>query len=378
MEVRKQGERRAIPKAANRRDDPFATIGLSGPGEVRVSTDRMAAIQHLYNTSPSIQAARSILHGQLLSSGIRLRRAGADVELAEPFQRHLQAVWLPFARDVIDSFLQFGFVLVAIDEEEPAPFANLMAVSSQVQRKRKVESAFSSTPVSSNDVAPARSSVANFVPFVPELGSYEISWTRDGYGGYRRRYTTHSTSVDNSYREDAGSALFFRTPPDGAGNINSPVAAVFDSASFVSALVELALNAEVVRARSQIVTQPVPRQTGSHALDPANLFFDSESRAIQAGTSMEDSSNQASNLNVAVQACQVINRMQSTVQAELGSTPARASHVPPEVRALVHRSATPVPTRASHGADSASALHRPRQATGSAQPASSRGAQRPR
>ena len=109
-----------------------------------------------------------------------------------------------------------------------------------------------------------------------------------------------------------------QTEPDHVGNINSPVASVFDSASFVSALVELALNAEVVRARSQIVTQPVPKQGGNQVLDPANLFFDSESRAIQSQATGEEGETNAFNLSVAARACEVINRMQTTVQDAIG------------------------------------------------------------
>ena len=49
----------------------------------------------------------------------------------------------------------------------------------------------------------------------------------------------------------------------------------------------LALQAEVVRARQMLVTQPQQRTTGSQNLDPANLFFDSESRAVQASAPAE-------------------------------------------------------------------------------------------
>lgn len=59
---------------------------------------------------------------------------------------------------------------------------------------------------------------------------------------------------------------------------------MFQSASFISALEELALQAEVVRARQLLVTQPQTRSTGSQNLDPANLFFDSESRAGDNGS----------------------------------------------------------------------------------------------
>ena len=86
----------------------------------------MAALAHLYQVSPSIQAAKTILCGQLLSSGVVVRRAGRDVPLKDNFSRHLESVWVPFARTVIDQFLMFGFCLVSLEEEPPAPFANFL------------------------------------------------------------------------------------------------------------------------------------------------------------------------------------------------------------------------------------------------------------
>lgn len=85
----------------------------------------------------------------------------------------------------------------------------------------------------------------------------------------------NTTERSQVYKQDFASEVFFRSHPDAAGNVCSPIATVFQSASFISALEELALQAEVVRARQMLVTQPVMRTQGSQNLDPANLFFDS-------------------------------------------------------------------------------------------------------
>lgn len=135
------------------------------------------------------------------------------------------------------------------------------------------------------------------------------------------------------YRQDFGAEIFFREPPDHAGNICSPVATVFQSASFISALEELALQAEVVRARQLLVTQPVPRTQGNGTLDPQNLFFDSESRAVQSAAAAEDDANAAESLTLSVKLCNLLNKMQTTDQSgrsgEAGTS--RSVHVPPEV-----------------------------------------------
>ena len=131
MDLRKRGKRKdpetiASKKQRGRLGDPLNAIDAGSPGEIRISSDTMIAISHLYNSSPSIQAARAILLGQLLGSGVVVRRQGRDVNLKPVFARHLEDVWVPFARQVIDHFLMFGFVLVSLEKESPPPFANFV------------------------------------------------------------------------------------------------------------------------------------------------------------------------------------------------------------------------------------------------------------
>lgn len=132
------------------------------------------------------------------------------------------------------------------------------------------------------------------------------------------------------YKQDYSSEVFFRSHPDFAGNICSPISTVFQSASFISALEELALQAEVVRARQMLVTQPVSRTAGSQNLDPANLFFDSESRAVQASVVAEDDASVAHNLAMQAKMMATINRLQTT---DMSGRPSGSStlpaHVPP-------------------------------------------------
>jgi hypothetical protein len=367
LDLRKRGLRRpgkthGSGSGSGSGSGPLSALDHSSSGETRISSDVMLAIQHLYQTSPSIQSSRAILQGQLLSSGIRIKRQGVDVELKDTFCKHLEDVWIPFAKGVIDSFLQFGFVVVAIDEEDPPPFSlafhDRQGPSSNAQhhdaaaaRRKSLsvgaststtntntntngdENSGSSFPVQSSRMA--RSQVVNLAPLIPDLGTYQVSFQRAGRVGYKRAYNICTTSTSHAYQEDKESAIFIKTPPDPMGNINSPIASVFQSASFISALEELALNAEVVRARSQIVTQSVPRASTSSALDPSNLFFDSESRAIQSSTAAEDDQTQAQNLNLSVKLCNVLNRMQTTAQdvrSGAGSSDQpRQSHVPPEI-----------------------------------------------
>lgn len=283
MDLRKRGARREgrIRQSDSDRADPIAAVDAGSPGEVRINSDVMSAISQLYFTSPSIRAARAILQGQLLSSGVVVRRSGNDVPLQDEFSRYLEDVWIPFARKVIDSFLMFGFVVVSIEEEALPPFAGLRrlrkvaaerAAAVAATGKRRRDAGTTDNPLgesadarakgakqtqSSRDIvtngvqnvaetiAQVRDSTVNLVPMVPDLNTYTVSWRRYGESNYQREYRVFSTSSRNVYRHDEAAEIFFREEPDFAGNICSPVATVFQSASFISALEELALQAEV-------------------------------------------------------------------------------------------------------------------------------------
>ena len=402
LDLRKRGKRKD-PEGRGpgraQRPSPLTAIDAGSPGEVRISTDVMLALQHLYNSSPSIQAARAILMGQLLSSGCVVRRGGRDVELKDTFSRHLEDVWLPFARGVIDSFLMFGFAVVSLEEEGPPPFANFvrgkqMAATSQMgppgDRVRDKKEPLSASEVRAQKRpitddsrldakvnADKRSSGSNLIPHIPcaalrtpqpclesrtpraplagtsastrSRTSTSASPTTAASTASSRRTRTTSTGARppapariakrrvhgaSRGRQDYTSEIFFKTPPDIAGNVCSPVATVFQSASFISALEELALQAEVVRARQMLVTQPAVRQQANQNLDPANLFFDSESRAVQASASADDDAAQAQSLAMQAKMMNIINRLQTTDASgreRPGVSGAPAAHIPPPI-----------------------------------------------
>ena len=364
MDLRARGKRRPLkqPRVKKGREhhtdltSPLDAIDSGTPGEVKLSGEAMGALQHLYNTSPSIQAARQILMGQLLSSGIVVRRNGKSVDLKPIFSKHLEDQWVPFARRVIDNFLMYGFVVVSLEPEDPPAFANLLGRGQEVAalsntnkmgtnsvggydygsgdaheaRKRKrpiVDDAAAGAAVAAEALASGK----NLVPFVPDLGTYDVSFLHVGEYGYRRQYRIFATTSQAAYRQDVNAEIFFKSEPDSAGNICSPIATVFQSASFVSALEELALQAEVVRARQMLVTQPVQRQQGNQNLDPANLFFDSESRAIQASAAADEDAQQAQSLALSAKLMAMVNRMQTAAQDQDARPPAvqQNHHVPP-------------------------------------------------
>jgi len=368
LDLRRRVVRRDPPKPrggkGKENPSPLSAIDAGTPGEVKIINDTLVALNHLYNASPSIQAARTILLGQLLSSGCVVRRDGRDVPLKDTFARHLHDVWVPFAKTVIDHFLQFGFVIVSLEEEAPPPFHNFIRGKAMAAQSEMGPDAnlLRNTPRDPPDAAEARaakrpitadsdqsrqhqhrtpkrpggpgpsSKPVNLVPVVPDVGQCELSFVRVGESNYRRQYRIFSTNSDSVYKQDFASEVFFRQQPDSAGNVCSPIATVFQSASFISALEELALQAEVVRSRQMLVTQPITRTQGSQNLDPANLFFDSESRAVQASATAEDDAAQAGSLALQAAMMRRINQLQTTnpdPNRPGGGASTVPSHVPP-------------------------------------------------
>jgi hypothetical protein len=174
----------------------------------------------------------------------------------------------------------------------------------------------------------------NLVPVVPVIGSYEVALTPSGRAGYKRTARVFTTAPAHAYTQDEYAAIFFRTMPDQHGNVISPVASAFEFASFTNALRELALSAEVVRATPTLVTQSAPRggtANGAGAVDPSNLFFDSESRAIQQQSSDAEASERTAQLALTARLAAELNRVRTTQDPNAAGSSAPPPNLPPEI-----------------------------------------------
>lgn len=296
-----------VRPSMNSLSDSFG-IRDGSASEQRLNVEQVHALEHMFQGHPAIQAARTVISGQLLSGGISLRKNGIDVELQPVFKDHLNEVWIPFAQDVIDSFLKWGFVTISYDEDE--------VQTSFMQSKRRRESQNDANRKKKlESVAKDPGAKVHFksdtliIPIVPTLGSYEIAFYMSGRMGYKRKYVVYSSAPGQSCKEDDESRVVVRQHPDAAGNVNSPLASVFELGSFVGALTELAITAETSRARPRLVTQM--RKKDTHSLDGSNLFFDSESRNVQKSADTEESVSQIRALQMQQHMCAIINKLQT-------------------------------------------------------------------
>ena len=316
-------------------------LGVANLGSNRLNVQQIYAIEGLFNTHPAVQAAKTVLHSQLFSGGVALYRDGkaqsvireskqpktasssssssspvsnssqptrtpsesGDSEgsgIKEAFHRHLSTHWLAFARDVCDSFLKWGLCVVIFDleEEDIAKKAARLAKEEErisAPKKKRVE------PDSSK----------RLIPRVPTLGTYEVGFDYVGRFGYTRKYKVYAQTPTQTQQEDEQAFVYVRNDPDSSGNVNSPLASVYELGSFVHSITELAMVAEISRATPQIVTQLRP-PAKSNGLDPGALFFDSESRNVQSGQDTEESQSAARALEMQAQLCSIINKLQTT------------------------------------------------------------------
>ena len=322
--LRKAGARRAPASRQRIQDLIGPALGLSSdgqPGEHRLNSVQISSIEQLFNSHPAVQAAKCVLHGQLLSGGLTLRRNGEEVALKPAFKQHLEETWMPFARDVTDSFLKFGYVVVSYEEDDESLARQLI----KKQRAFQAE-------------AEKRKESLNLVPIVPPSNTYDVAYIMTGRAGYKRKYLVYAQSPNMATKIDTEARVVVRQHPDGAGNVNSPMATVFDLGSFVSALTELAMTAEITNARPRIWTQ-MRAKNQAGALDPQSLFFDSESRGVQSSHDNEDNQRQVDQLAFMQQMTQMVNKLQTTFDPRDGSQPnsfsggvatGKHSHVPPE------------------------------------------------
>jgi hypothetical protein len=197
-EVRKAGQASFRTAPINPKG-PYGAFATGVVGETRVRNTQLVAIEHLYNTSPSLQAARAILVGQLLSSGLSLTRNGEAVKLRPAFARHLEQHWMPFARRVVDSILKWGLVVVAVEDAPPAPFANLGKAKKTSGTPPQTDGRSDRLEAGARKRPRADGPAMQRVPIVPELLTYEVALTPVGRLGYSRTARVFSMAPANAY-----------------------------------------------------------------------------------------------------------------------------------------------------------------------------------
>lgn len=310
--------KRSFSKPKERQSSNLFTPGLGSQNhtsEVRVNAAQIQGLQNLFETHPTLVAAKSVLEAQLLSSGLVLKRNGNVVDLAPQFRQHIDTHWLQFARDVLSSILVAGYAVVSYEEESQN--------CATTPHRNRVQDTSSSRGVHSRLQDAGNTGGAlrkvTMVPVVVSYAACQIGFQMGGRSNYQRIYQIHRHGHDDALTTDEESILYIRSPPDEFGNVNSPMAAVAPVSSFVDGLVDMASNAEAARAQPALITQ-LKKTDNGHGASAADMFFDSESRAINSEQSGREDETAALALQMQLRLCQTLNRQSmGNMHAGIGS-----------------------------------------------------------
>jgi hypothetical protein len=268
---------------------------------VTVDKQQLQILQNLFETHPTLVAAKNVLESRLLSGGLSLRRNGRPVDLTPEFRQHVDDHWTQFARDVIGSFLVSGFVVISYEEEAPE------CATTRRRHKRKKGGDGGDGGDGDGAIASGLLRRRNVVPIVAPSDSYKVGFEMGGRAGYQRVYKVYKTELDNTIDVDEEAVLFIRDPPDHRGNVNSPMAAVYHISAFVDGLINMASIAEVGRAQPALVTQ-LKKADVQGGVAPSDMFFDSESRGISRDQADDDNAHNARALQLQLQLCAILNQ----------------------------------------------------------------------
>ena len=275
-----------------------------------LNMQQILTLEQMLHTHPAMVSARNVLTTQVLSAGITLKRDGEPVDLKPAFRNHLNEYWIPFARQVIDSFLVSGMCVVSYEEMDATMHSRLSSLQTKgPKRKRKEEEALKKK--NGKDVKTEEDhQIMSIVPVVAPFSTYKMAMRFGGRAGYLREYVVYPLSIAGGSEIDEEVRIFVRQPPDHRGNVNSPIASAFELASFVDSLVEHSLVAEGGRSKPTLVTQTRKAQ-GQSSLNPTDMFFDGESRDIAYDAQNAENRAAAQALQIQARICKMVNEVQN-------------------------------------------------------------------
>lgn len=145
-------------------------MGFGAAQRTEINSDQMMSIRNLVETQPSLQAARNVLHNQIFSNGLALVREGEAIQMQPSFARHIDKYWMPYARSVLDSILQFGLCVTAYDDVQD------IVQMDREQTDIKEEIQHDGPGSKKRKWADKTKSVvgACTIPIVPLLGTYQL------------------------------------------------------------------------------------------------------------------------------------------------------------------------------------------------------------
>lgn len=233
----------------------------SGTVDSPLSLSQANATQELMATEPTLQSCKTAILGQMVGRGLVLKRDGAEVAITSSFIAHLEAAWVPFAREVAESFLCTGVAAVAVakvEDDERLEAAGMPAAVRRTATVKKNTRVPVCVPLATAEVH-VESSLRGVC-----LYSKANEGSDGGCGGGGHGVGLRAGDI----------RVFAHSVPDAAGNLTSPVAACLGLATHAAELVDADRQARLSLAQNVVVGQERPPNANENPLNAASMFFD--------------------------------------------------------------------------------------------------------
>jgi len=227
-----------------------------------VEEEQMKAVFELFHQEPVIRMARNVIANTIFSGGIEVNKKGKKAN--KDFQQLLETHWIPFANNVLDHIMMFGF----------CPF---------MKRNVSVET--------EGEVAHNGSAE---VPIVPPFGSYkvEIRLMKD----YTETYHFYPISKFPNVNEEADERVQFLVPeqykPSMDGVLRSQCTTLMHSFHISREFYDLAMHAENLRAHPPLIAQRPPDKNHGADAGAMEMFEFADGDATMARDESSYAKNQ--------------------------------------------------------------------------------------
>eukprot|EP00966_Prymnesium_polylepis_P070525 1638760-Prymnesium_polylepis.1 len=269
--------------------------------DVYVDPEMLSSLQEYAIRDSAVSTCIDFITRHVLEGGLEWRSASGS-QAPEKWQ-FVESDFENVAREVIKCRYVFGFAMVVCEQRAPLDTVNL-AVREGATVKH------------------------GLLPYVPDTVDVEVVGVRNVNGlslSYELRDAKMRSSLDNSF-------VSLATRPTHNGMPVSTVSSVYEDGVAMLALQDAAVDAEQFLSRPSIVTQERPKHL--HQLGPSELFFDSESTALNAASENSEEAQRARLLQLQLQLCASINKIQ-TRSGDDGEKKQRATKSMPDRNVFV-------------------------------------------
>lgn len=230
-------------------DSPFQDSFYPFPGEIVLDTEQIAQVQALYLSQPFIKQCRNIILRSLLKNGIKRTRGTTEIESTYEEQLMEEEFLLPMCQAAFDTIMTIGILPIAfISDTDPYIPPDMRALFASERLPPGIR-----------------------VPIVPRWGTYTIKMSViRGHTGYRFFWNPSPMNTGIfAEQHDAEVIVYdhFGMGPTLDGKLTSPIGALWADVTFMSALKDCALNAEMMACNPLLVTEPVPNADKEGTLD---------------------------------------------------------------------------------------------------------------